>query len=1139
MASPPPPVPSVDDSVLMAIRNTIAKRFGHELSPESPSLAPDLPSSVVPLLDLQGSVTHAPKFSPSDERKTSPYHILASPPPPPPPTSVNSGLGSPGSLRKRSEISASRPVRARGEISRRQEPLTRTNRVLNYGDLGHTQRVQQPLPSSGSLRPQLPITSQIQASPPRQAAIPETKTKTAHFEKDFGTVPPLLGSDSGKPSTTMDSTSGNMSSGQILSNLFSSKLIPLHNPGSPSPLRKSGPSSNNSNGLSAEAAAIQSSKFEALIRKRSAYLGHRHEVERYASLLALRDMFTEYRRMHPNQPLPLSDVVLGSAVVMLDQAPLRAPPSNDHNPRCHCVCLEVIQLFGAQAAGMVARLSSLLQRLWVKHSRVSNGRKEPGDELWLGVSTKWVIEAILATGLAGIDELLRLCTDGYGQRDRDILAGIVQHPSIQQVVVAPALAEELIHPDLSRSKSALRALVALGERAEGTAGHLKGMLDITSVKPALVCAALASTTTGESVLLESLSNSTRSNVRSAAAAALGYKYALLQLKLKDGSAEMSTTHGTLLNSNNTVVSIAQAASAAREANPNTPHAHVTVSAQICGTRANAGPPGMNDMASVRFIANPSTGRKMIVLDSRHLLGSLMSLRNESGRRDESWFFMWSKFVDSLAQSSSADANERRRAPNSVIMGLFSALKDSAGEVRATSLVALSLSSSAADLASYGMMENIVASMRDVDAQVRTAAAEAIGRLGPEALEFCGEVSSGSDFKGPGTTGATFGIKSVDPQTPTRRLRLDNIAKSAPRSSLQHSSAATGRSVLSSASKRIRTPAFTPGSTRFRRSRQSSQKHSKRGKASDSATSFHRKAPASKNKILSHLQSMLQDRIHRVRLAACIAVGHLGPAANEIAMDLLRVMDEGRLTRTVAARALIKLEPTGQQLLLDLLCNARCLTKGGEKTRIAAAVGIGCMDEKSMLFDPAVRVLYDVCRDPKPGVRAAALYALGKLGKKTEERVLYLRARSLLPFVYSHLRDNDELVRVAAAKVLAKAEPQGEMLLIEGLLQDEDERVRVAITHGLSVVGPSCIRTAILALSDSSSAVRNAVSNVILGFGVDGIAGEIKKRNITSRDSLSHEISALLEDSHKVFPAELDRLFLALVGRIQGYTVYSR
>eukprot|EP00946_MAST-07B_sp_MAST-7B-sp1_P003269 g3269.t1 len=285
--------------------------------------------------------------------------------------------------------------------------------------------------------------------------------------------------------------------------------------------------------------------------------------------------------------------------------------------------------------------------------------------------------------------------------------------------------------------------------------------------------------------------------------------------------------------------------------------------------------------------------------------------------------------------------------------------------------------------------------------------------------------------------------------------------------------------------------------------------------------------------------MLQDRLHRVRHAACISIGHMGPAANEIAMDLLRVMDQGKVARAVGGRALVKLAPTGQQLLLDLLCNARCQTKGGEKTRIAAAIGLGCMDEDSPLFDPTVRVLFEVCGDPKPGVRAAAIHALGKLSVKTEERVMYLRSRSLLPFVYSHLKDKDKIVRHAAAEVLAKASGgQGELLLVEGLLRDNDQKVRLAITHGLSLVGPACIRTLMLALSDQNDAVSKSAARVIVNFGLEAITEEVKERSRASRESLAHEIRALLQDTRKVFPAELDQLFLALVGRIKGFTVYS-
>ena len=278
-------------------------------------------------------------------------------------------------------------------------------------------------------------------------------------------------------------------------------------------------------------------------------------------------------------------------------------------------------------------------------------------------------------------------------------------------------------------------------------------------------------------------------------------------------------------------------------------------------------------------------------------------------------------------------------------------------------------------------------------------------------------------------------------------------------------------------------------------------------------------------------------MHRVRHAACVATGHMGAAANSIAMDVLRVLDAGKVQRTAAARALVRLAPAGQQILLDLLCNARCQTRGGVKTRAAAALALGHTPEASPLTDATVRVLFDSCADPKPEVRSSALLSLGQLAGVTEERVTYLRSRSLLPFVYQHLRDRDAVVRKSAAEVLARAAPRGEMLLIEGLLQDKEERVRVAIAHGLRTVGAQSVRTLLLALQDQSAKVRAAVADAILSFGVNEIARELASRSEGNRQSVVHELKALLE-SHVVYSPKLDQMLLVLVGRLSGFTMYS-
>ena len=124
---------------------------------------------------------------------------------------------------------------------------------------------------------------------------------------------------------------------------------------------------------------------------------------------------------------------------------------------------------------------------------------------------------MVATGLSGIIELLRMCSDGYGAKDSEILTGIVQHPAVQQAVVAPALADELGHPDTGRSSQALRGLILLGKLSKGTTAELQAMLDISSVKPWL-----------RSFLLHQLANKYLSRHL---IAPVGLKFVLLQLQL--------------------------------------------------------------------------------------------------------------------------------------------------------------------------------------------------------------------------------------------------------------------------------------------------------------------------------------------------------------------------------------------------------------------------------------------------------------------------------------------------------------------------------------------------------------------------------------------------------------------------------
>ena len=771
-----------------------------------------------------------------------------------------------------------------------------------------------------------------------------------------------------------------------------------------------------------------------------------------------------------------------------------------------------------------------------------------------------------------------------------LLDGIVQHPSIQQSQVAVALSEDLSHPSLTRATNAVKALTLLGPAASSTVvgtsifflcisqycslsllwcTHLfssvfldmLSLLECTAVAPSLVCNALAQTSTkhdrtGELELANLVETATRPEVRLAASNALGQLFKQSnrgegEREEGEGEGEGATTVGA---GKSVQVSVAYktcsvtGGGASTNSESQLEHQHIPRQQQ---------PLQPWSVQPVTLINGTS-----ISVDGRHLLTALQAARSEQQRYHTTWWHSWNGthngYVRAVSGIDATARGDEEKEDTQYAMSLetFRALDvgvdDVAAEVRASCV--LSIAMACADdpsvLTTTGTLNRIILLLDDANDVARASAAEAIGRMGAEVLQLTsaravqdsvGMLRSDRSSKSSNSRGS--GVK--------RRYTRPGASLSTPRRGSGRGSGRTPSSSALSTRRGGRSDstgggggAFTPGSTRFIRSRQGDKNSSSSSSSSlaTTSTNVQRNRNGSSNTpehpVLATLQRLLKDRRHRVRHSVCVAIGHLGAGANAIAMDVLRAMDGGKVQRTTAAKTLVKLVPVGQQLLLDLLCNARCQTKGGEKTRVAACQGLAFLPVASSLMDAVVRVLFDTCQDPTANVRAAAVLALGSLSSRTNETVTYLKSRSLLPFVYSHLKDADQIVRLASAQVLANSAPQGEMLLIEGLLQDKEEKVRVAITHGLKHVGPRSIRTLLLAMRDRSKKVRDASANVVVFFGVNGIGQVLMDRPTTARTAVVHELKSLLQNE-RVYPDGTSQVLLGLIGRFSGFTVYNK
>ena len=90
------------------------------------------------------------------------------------------------------------------------------------------------------------------------------------------------------------------------------------------------------------------------------------------------------------------------------------------------------------------------------------------------------------------------------------------------------------------------------------------------------------------------------------------------------------------------------------------------------------------------------------------------------------------------------------------------------------------------------------------------------------------------------------------------------------------------------------------------------------------------------------------------------------------------------------------------------------------------------------IDFVIEMLFKAARDKKAEIRKAAITSLDILRKKavnTTDNVTYLKAKSLLPFLYRALLDKERSVRNCALLAISNFGPQGELMFIEGVTKE--------------------------------------------------------------------------------------------------------
>ena len=452
-----------DDPVLQGVRAQISQMFGHHLggsgsvsvdtatgeiidsgflSPSSPNSPPiSIPASLMPLIDLPASVVGR-----NGNYQLSPHHLLSSPPPADAVRQKhNVSEDAVRDLSRTIYVSPSSTTSSSVSAHPPAPPADPTSRNLTFAPLTSAQPpgLQRLLPRDVekihidrtghvSLHMHDKPSSALSALSALSASSISSTSSTSVFP-----VAAFSSTSFPVPHSSHQSTAAPTSSDLLMSDLFSNKLIPSHTRSPTSAVVEDPPSA-----LDQPTMTSVDTNLQEKLRHCSAFLGHRSEIERYASLITMQGIIAQHMRtLPPNAPLPpgfLQETTLRDFIVMLEQAPMGLDSSS--GGRCHALCLNILKWYGTQAAPIVTRLASLLQRLWTLSSvgglavgneggagargagaRGAGGAFSLPNPAWSYVQPRWIVDTLVCIGLEGVDVLIGMCQDGYGDVDSTIL----------------------------------------------------------------------------------------------------------------------------------------------------------------------------------------------------------------------------------------------------------------------------------------------------------------------------------------------------------------------------------------------------------------------------------------------------------------------------------------------------------------------------------------------------------------------------------------------------------------------------------------------------------------------------------------------------------------------------------------------
>jgi HEAT repeat protein len=251
---------------------------------------------------------------------------------------------------------------------------------------------------------------------------------------------------------------------------------------------------------------------------------------------------------------------------------------------------------------------------------------------------------------------------------------------------------------------------------------------------------------------------------------------------------------------------------------------------------------------------------------------------------------------------------------------------------------------------------------------------------------------------------------------------------------------------------------------------------------------------------------------KVKKASLYTLGQLGSrTANEALPYLIKLLKESPINKQTIAETIVKLGLEGESVLLKLMAQE---SDANYKLKAAIVRAFAFADINSTNIDFIIECVFRQGKNSNSLVRKAAIFAVKVLCEKAEEKSTYLKKKNVIPFYYDKLKDKESTIQQYAINCIKALGPQGELIFIEGLVNDPNPVIRANCAIGLGEIGVHTIRTLLVGLHDEEEGVRTTVEKVIVTqMNIADVVNYFAENEGGQLSSLKIAIKDLIENNY--------------------------